>query len=56
MKPSKKAGIELTNDEKLMFNLQKAKSPVNANEPFSATVLNNKNCRKALNRFAGNTT
>lgn len=47
MKPKKKA-VELTEDEKLVFNLLKAKSPMDLIELKTASALSNKKWDKAI--------
>jgi lysyl-tRNA synthetase class 2 len=53
MKPEKKA-IELTEDEKLVFNLLKAKSPIDLNELKKAAGLSNKKWDKAIKGLTKN--
>ena len=53
MKPEKKA-VEMTDDEKLVFNLLKAKSPVDLVELKTATGLSNKKWDKAIKGLTKN--
>ena len=48
MKPEKKVTIELNDDEKLIFDLLKAKSPVELDELKTAAGLSNKKWDKAI--------
>lgn len=53
MKPEKKT-IELTDDEKLVFNLLKAKSPIDLNALKEAAALSNKKWDKAIKGLTKN--
>jgi len=53
MKPEKKVTIELTDDEKTVFELLKAKSPVDLVELKTATGLSNKKWDKAIKGLTG---
>ena len=53
MKPEKKA-VELTEDEKLVLNLLKEKSPVDLNELKTQTGLSNKKWDKAIKGLTKN--
>ncbi len=52
MKPEKKA-VELTEDEKLVVELLKAKSPIDLNELKTASALSNKKWDKAIKGLTG---
>ncbi|NQU51306.1 MAG: lysine--tRNA ligase, partial [Bacteroidetes bacterium] len=53
MKPEKKA-VELTEDEKAVFNLLKAKSPIDLNELKAQAGLSNKKWDKAIKGLTKN--
>ena len=54
MKPEKKVTVELTEDEKMVFELLKAKSPVELTELKAATGLSNKKWDKAIKGLTKN--
>ena len=53
MKPEKKVSVELTDDEKMVFELLKTKSPVDLVELKTATGLSNKKWDKAIKGLTG---
>jgi lysyl-tRNA synthetase class 2 len=53
MKPEKKA-VEMTDDEKVVFNLLKVKSPIDLNELKTQTGLSNKKWDKAIKGLTKN--